>query len=424
MHRFLGYKVIADNHLGDWGTQFGITIMGYRHFGDEQAMQTSPLEELERVYVLSYEKTRQDEEWLGQCRAELVKLQSGDEENLELWEMFMRLSLEELDRIYARLDVHYDIMHGESYYRDKLAGTVERLEQKGLAVESEGATVVMLEEEKLPVCIVRKSDGGFNYATSDLATVAARVEEFNPDRIIYITDERQQLHFKQVFAICRRLGYSVGLDHIWFGLMRLPEATFSTREGNVIKLEALLAEAESRALEIIAASSPDMPEEERRTVASAVGVGAVKYADLSQNPQSLVTFTWDKALALDGNSGPYLQYAYARIASVRGKYAERFPEGAPEDEPLCLEENIERALALQLIRFRDVVARAAHQYKPNVLTDYLYDLAQTYSSFYQNVPFLKAPEGIRESRVRLCTIVASVLKQGLDLLGLETLERI
>ncbi|MDP6490488.1 MAG: arginine--tRNA ligase [Kiritimatiellia bacterium] len=424
MHRFLGYSVIADNHLGDWGTQFGITIMGYRHFGDEQAMQTSPLEELERVYVLSYEKTRQDEEWLEQCRRELVKLQSGDEENLELWEMFMRLSLEELDRMYARLGVHYDIVHGESYYRDKLAGTVERLEQAGLAVESEGATVVMLEEEKLPVCIVRKSDGGFNYATSDLATVAARVEEFNPDRIIYVTDERQQLHFKQIFAICRRLEYTVGLDHIWFGLMRLPEATFSTREGNVIKLEALLAEAESRALEIIAASSPDMPEAERRTVASVVGVGAVKYADLSQNPQSLVTFTWDKALALDGNSGPYLQYAYARIASVRGKYAERFPEGTPEDEPLRLEEAIERTLALQLIRFRDVVARAAHQYKPNVLTDYLYDLAQTYSSFYQNVPFLKAPEGIRESRVRLCTIVATVLKQGLDLLGLKTLERI
>ncbi len=424
MHRFLGYTVIADNHLGDWGTQFGITIMGYRHFGDEAAMQTTPLEELERVYVLSYEKTREDKEWLEQCRRELVKLQTGDEENLALWEMFMRLSLEELDRIYARLGVHYDIVHGESYYRDKLAGTVATLEQRGLAVESEGATVVFLEEEKLPVCIVRKSDGGFNYATSDLATVAARVEEFNPDRIIYVTDERQQLHFRQVFAVCRRLGVTVGLDHIWFGLMRLPEATFSTREGNVIKLDALLDEAESRALAIVEASSPDMPEAERRAVAAAVGVGAVKYADLSQNPQSLVTFTWDKALALDGNSGPYLQYAYARIASVRDKYAERFPAGTPEDEPLRLDETVERTLALQLVRFGDVVTRATHQYKPNVLSDYLYDLAQVYSSFYQNVPFLKAPEGVRESRVRLCGIVAAVLKQGLTLLGLKTLERI
>jgi arginyl-tRNA synthetase len=424
LHRFLGYRVVADNHLGDWGTQFGITIMGYRHFGDEAAMQTAPLEELERVYVLSYEKTKADPTWMEQCRAELVKLQSGDAENLEMWEMFMRLSMEELDRMYARLGVKYDVVHGESYYRDKLAGTVANLQAKGLAVESEGAQVVFLEEEKLPVCIVRKSDGGFNYATSDLATVAARVEEFNPDRIIYITDERQQLHFKQVFAVCRRLGFEVGLDHIWFGLMRLPEATFSTREGNVIKLDALLDEAESRALAIIQASSSDMDDAQQREVAAAVGVGAVKYADLSQNPQSLVTFTWDKAMALDGNSGPYLQYAYARIASVRDKYAERYPEGTPETEPLCFDEAIERALALRLIRFGDVLTRAAHQYKPNVLTDYLYDLAQTYSSFYQNVPFLKAPEGVRERRVRLCGVVATVLKQGLDLLGLQTLERI
>ncbi|NQU40349.1 MAG: arginine--tRNA ligase [Lentisphaerae bacterium] len=424
MHRFLGYHVIADNHLGDWGTQFGVTIMGYRNFGDAAAMKSSPLEELERVYVLSYEQTKKDSDWMDRCRQELVKLQSGDPENTEMWEMFMRLSLEELDRIYARLGVHYDEIRGESYYRDKLAGTVARLEEAGLAVQSEGATVVFLEEEKLPVCIVRKSDGGFNYATSDLATVASRVEEHHPDRIIYITDERQQLHFKQFFAICRRLGYEVGLDHVWFGLMRLPEATFSTREGNVIKLDALLDEAESRAQAIIAESSPEMPEAERKRVAAAVGIGAVKYADLSQNPQSLVTFTWDKALALDGNSGPYLQYAYARIASVRDKYSERFPDGSPETEPLRLLEPIERTLALRLIRFGDVVVRAAHQYKPNVLTDYLYDLAQTYSSFYQNVPFLKAPEGIRESRVRLCGIVAAVLKQGLDLLGIDTPARI
>lgn len=424
LHRFLGYNVIADNHLGDWGTQFGITIMGYRHFGDEAAMQRSPLEELERVYVLSYDKSRRDDEWLEQCRRELVKLQAGDTTNLALWEMFMRLSLEELERIYDRLGVSYDIVHGESYYRDKLEDAITTLVEQGLAVESEGATVVFLEEEKLPVCIVRKRDGGFNYATSDLATVASRIDEFNPDRIIYVTDERQQLHFKQFFAICRRLGYTVGLDHIWFGLMRLPDATFSTREGNVIKLDALLDEAERRALDIITDASPDMPADQRRAVAAAVGVGAVKYADLSQNPQSLVTFTWDKALALDGNSGPYLQYAYARIAGVRVKYSDRFPQGTPEQHPLRLDEAVARALARQIARFGDVVTRAALQYRPNILADYLYDLAQTYSSFYQNVPFLKAPAGIRESRVRLSTIVAAVLKQGLDLLGLKTMERI
>jgi arginyl-tRNA synthetase len=424
LYRLLGYRVVADNHLGDWGTQFGITIMGYRHFGDPAAMAATPLEELERVYVLSYERGKTDEDWKNQCRRELVKLQSGDPENLAMWREFVRHSLEELDRIYARLGVRHDLVRGESHYRDKLGPTVRMLEERGLATPSEGATVVFLEEEKLPVCLVRKSDGGFNYATSDLATVASRVVEFQPERIVYVTDERQQLHFKQVFAICRRLGYTTRLDHVWFGLMRLPEATFSTREGNVIKLDLLLDEAERRALEIVRQSRPDMPAAEQGRVARAVGVGAVKYADLSQNPQSLVTFTWEKALSLDGNSGPYLQYAYARIASVKDKYAERFPGADPAAFPFRLTEPIERRLAVTLARFPDVVVRAADGYKPSVVADYLYDVAQTYSTYYQTVPFLKADEGIRESRVRLSGAVAAVLRKGLDLLGLEPLERI
>ncbi len=424
MYRFLGYHVVADNHLGDWGTQFGITIMGYRHFGDAAAMESAPLEELERVYVKSYECGKGDPEWKEACRQELVKLQRGDAENTRLWELFMRLSLAELERVYARLGVRYDLVRGESYYRDSLAGTVRTLEERGLAVESEGALVVFLEAEGLPVCIVRKRDGGFNYATSDLATVAHRVAEFNPERIVYVTDERQQLHFRQVFAICRRLGYSVGLEHVWFGLMRLPDATFSTREGNVIKLEALLDEAERRAGELVRQSSPELPVECQDAIARAVGIGAVKYADLSQNPQSLVTFTWDKALSLEGNSGPYLQYAYARIRSVGSKYRERFPAHDPETFPLRLTADVERELVMSLLRFPEAVMRAAESYKPNVLTDYLFALAQVYSSFYQNVPFLKAEDGIRESRVRLCGLVAKVLGKGLELLGLEAPERI
>jgi arginyl-tRNA synthetase len=216
----------------------------------------------------------------------------------------------------------------------------------------------------------------------------------------------------------------VELKHVWFGLMRLPEGTFSTREGNVIRLEALLDEAEERAAAIVEASSPQMDPQQRREIARAVGIGAVKYADLSQNPQTLVTFTWDKALALDGNSGPYLQYAYARIASVRDKYRERFPDGEPRRHPIRLEEPVERELARRLVQFPDAVARAARAYRPSVLADYLYELAQCYSSFYQNVPFLKAPEGVRESRVRLCGLVAQTLRKGLDLLGIETPERI
>lgn len=424
MHRFLGYNVIADNHIGDWGTQFGIIIMGYRNFLDKDALKKAPVEELERVYVKSYEKSREDEEWLNQCRQELVKLQSGDEENIVLWREFIKLSMIEFERIYKRLGVSFDLVRGESYYNAKLADTVKLLEEKGLAEESDGAMVVFLEKEKLGVCIVRKSDGGYNYSTSDITTVASRIDEFAPDKIIYITDERQQLHFKQFFNICGKLGYETDLQHVWFGLMRLPDATFSTREGNVIKLEHFLNEAEKRAFDIVSQSSPAMPEAERKEVAKAVGIGAVKYADLSQNPQTMITFTWDKALALDGNSGPYLQYAYARIASVRDKYTERFPDGDIDGAELQFTEPIERELAIKILRMPDVLLRAVNAYKPSTIADYLYDVAQCYSSFYQNVPFLKAEAGIRESRVKLCGVTARVLQCGLDLLGIETPARI
>lgn len=424
LYRFLGYRVIADNHLGDWGTQFGIVILGYRHFLDREALEAAPVEELERVYVKSYERSRADETWLNQARQELVKLQGGDPENRALWKQFVDLSLEEFEHIYKRLGVSFDLVRGESHYSDRLQGVIDQLRQKGLARESEGALVCFLEEEKLPVCIVQKSDGAFNYATTDLATVASRVEEFKPDTIVYVTDERQQLHFKQVFAIARRMGIRTPLVHVWFGLMRLPDATFSTRQGNVIKLERLLDEAEARALEIVKQTSPEMNPGQQREVARAVGIGAIKYADLSQNPQSLVTFTWEKALSLEGNSAPYLQYACARISSVWDKYRERFPGGDPLAHPIVLGDPLERKLASRLARFPDVVLFAAETHRPNLLADYLFDLAQVYSTFYQNIPFLKADEGVRESRVRLCDLTAKTLRQGLNLLGIGAPARI
>ncbi len=427
LHRALGYRVIADNHIGDWGTQFGIIIQGYRHFLDRERLATAPIEELERIYVLSYAKAREDPGWMDQCRAELVKLQAGDPANRALWEEFVRLSMGEFERIYARLGVAFDLARGESHYNDALPALVHRLEAEGLAKESEGATVVDLEAEGLGVCIVRKRDGGFNYATTDIATVFSRLEEFAPDKIVYVTDERQQLHFRQFFQVCRHLGVPeerVRFVHVWFGLMRLPEGTFSTRQGNVIKLEALLDEAESRAAAILQSSRPDLDTESMRSLARSIGIGAVKYADLSQSPQTLVTFTWEKALALEGNSGPYLQYAHARICSVRERYRTQFPEHDPDTWPLRLECEVERALALKLLRFPVSVQQAAESYRPCVLADALYDLAQTYSSFYQQVPFLKAGEGLRESRVRLCGMVATALRTGLGLLGIDAPERI
>jgi arginyl-tRNA synthetase len=425
LYRALGYRVIADNHLGDWGTQFGIIIKGFRAFVDQQKLAESPVEELERIYVKSYEQTKSDPAWLDGCRQELVKLQQGDPENLALWKQFVELSREEFNRIYQRLDVAFDRYHGESYYNDKLAGVVRQLEEAGLAKESEGATVVFLEEEGLPVCIVRKKDGGFNYATSDLATVQSRVAEFQPDRIVYVTDERQQDHFKQFFAISRKLGITTRLDHVWFGLMRLPEGTFSTRQGNVIKLDKMLDEAEARALAIIREQSPEMPEAAQRELAQAVGIGAVKYADLSHDLRTMIVFSWDRALAMDGNSGPYLQYAHARICSLLDKYAAQFPGEDIAAGELLLNDPAERQVALQILQFPVAVARAAEIYKPSVLAEYLYALSQAYSSFYQRLSVLKAESmAQRRSRARLCDLVAGVLREGLGLLAIRAPRRI
>jgi arginyl-tRNA synthetase len=424
MFRALGYTVIADNHLGDWGTQFGILIMGYRTFLDPVRLEQSPIEELERVYVASYNRTKEDPAWIDTCRAELVKLQQGDAANLEIWKRFISLSMSEFERIYARLGVSFDLCRGESYYNDRLAETVALLHTRGLSCESEGAVVVRLEDEGMPVCIVRKSDGGFNYATTDIATVRSRVEEFAPSRIIYVTDERQQLHFRQFFAVCRKLGVTTDLEHVWFGLMRLPEGTFSTRQGNVIRLDALLDEAERRARAIIDASESAMSEAEKRELAAVIGIGAVKYADLSHDPQNMIVFTWEKALALEGNSGPYLQYAYARICSLLDKYADQVPGREPRANALILGDAIEKALALQLMQFPSAVFRAANACKPSILADYLFALSQTYSSFYQRSPVLKAGAAVRDSRVCLCARVADVLREGLGLLGIGTPRRI
>jgi arginyl-tRNA synthetase len=424
MYRALGFRVVADNHLGDWGTQFGLLIQGYRTYLTDEERAGLTVELLERVYVQSYNRSKEEPAWLDACKAELVKLQQGNPENRAIWERFIAISLDEFNRVYKRLDVGFDLCRGESFYNGILAETVGLLQDKGLAVESEGALVVKLEEEGMPVCIVRKSDGGFNYATTDIATVRSRVAEFAPERIVYVTDERQQLHFKQFFTVCAKLGYTTHLEHIWFGLMRLPEGTFSTRQGNVIKLEALLDEAERRALEIIKAANGEMPEAEQKELAAAIGIGAIKYADLSHDPQTLIVFTWEKALALDGNSGPYLQYAYARVCSLLDKYAAQVPGVDPSRNALALAEPIEKALVLQLLQFPAAVVRAAEAYKPSILADYLFGLSQTYSSFYQRSPVLKADPEVRDSRIRLCAMAAQVLSEGLGLLGMRTPRRI
>ena len=412
--RSLGYEVIADNHLGDWGTQFGILIMGYRECLTQEERDNLSVANLEKCYVLSAAKAKEDEEWKNSCRTELVKLQQGDEANLALWKKFIDISIAEFDRMYAKLGVKFDTYRGESFYNPMMPGVVEKLCAMGLAKESEGALIVDLDAEKLGVAIVRKSDGGYNYTTSDLACVGSRVADYDPERIIYVTDDRQQLHFKQFFSIAAKMGYNVKLVHVPFGLMSYQGKAISTREGNLIKLDDLLSESVRRSFEIVKDRGGD------EALAQAIGFGAVKYADLSHDPATAIDFNWDKALALEGNSGPYLQYAYARVSSLMSKAGDVDLSGVR----FAVESEAEKRLALQLLEFPGAVVRAAEAYKPSILADYLFQTAQLYSSFYQNSPILKSEEAVRNARLKLCSLFGRVLAKGLELLGIESPQRI
>lgn len=423
IHRYLGFRVIADNHIGDWGTQFGILLVGYRRFGDPEAFERNPIDELERVYVEGYQKAQQDPLLMEEARKELVRLQQGDPENRALWEKFVHASLREFDGIYKRLGIAFDVTLGESFYNDRLQALVEDLEKTGIARRSDGALVVFLEEEGLPPFIIQKSDGGFNYATTDIAAILYRVERWRPGKILYVTDEGQQLHFRQLFAVARRMGIRAELEHIWFGIMRLPEGKFSTRDGNVIRLETFMDEAERRAYEMAHRLNPGLDEGLKREVSRKVGLGALRYTDMSQNRQSTIEFRWEKALSLEGNSAPYLQYTYARIQSVFRRYREEVPGGDFEGGCVSLEGEMERQIAKRILEFPEHLCRCAEHHKPNHLTDYLFDLAALYNRFYQNFPFLKAQDGVRESRLVLCSLVGRILRTGLGLLGIEVPER-
>lgn len=430
--RLLGHRVITDNHLGDWGTQFGKLIFGWKNYLDREALEKSPIAEMERIYKLVNEKCENDPQVLEQARKELVLLQSGDPENLEIWKKMIELSRVEFDEIYKRLDVKFDYTLGESFYNPRLNDIVNELVQKGIAKESEGAIVVFFDDDpylKDKPTIIRKSDGGFNYATTDLATLAYRVETWNPDEIIYVTDGRQQLHFQQIFATFRRwhpeLNDKLKLVHVWFGsILGEDGKPFKTRSGDTVKLADLLDEAEERAFKVVTEKNPQLPEEQRREIARVVGIGAVKYADLLPNRQMDYVFSWDKMLALNGNTAPYLQYAYARIRSIfrKGEVNEDSLV-AKFAEPMQLSATEEIALVRHLMNFGLSVQAVANEYRPNLMCNYLYELAGHFAKFYETCPVLKADEPQRTTRLAICQLTAKVLKQGLDILGIKTLEQ-
>ncbi len=422
----LGHKVIRDNHLGDWGAQFGMILWGWKNARDESAYAADPVAELARLYRLVQDRIKAGVADVEEAaRAETAKLHAGDPENRALWEQFMPHCLAALQAIYDRLGVHFDVELGESFYDPMLAEVVKDLEARAIAQPSEGATVVFVEGTKAPF-MVRKSDGAYNYATTDLATIRYRVATWNPAEILYVVDHRQSDHFKLLFAVARRWGYdSVALEHVAFGtILGGDRKPFKTREGDVVGLESLLDEAVAKARKVVDENSPDLEPEVRPQVAEVVGLGAIKYADLSQNRLSDYVFDWNKMLAMNGNTAAYLQYAYARSRSIfrKGQVA---PEAIREARPaIALGHPAERALAVRIVRLPEVLARAAAELKPNILTDYLFDLSNSYSTFFDVCPVLKAESAERrDSRLAICDLTARTLKFGLNLLGIDVVER-
>ncbi|MGB4727407.1 MAG: arginine--tRNA ligase [Thermogutta sp.] len=508
--RFLGHRVISDNHIGDWGTQFGMIIYGYRHFLNAEAYQQNPVQELARLYrlvrqLIDYHesvqkqaeikrqleekeaaladlrnqlqnmteaerkkmtrKLRQLESEVAQLQDDLseirtkieavecdetlrraamehtdigqkvlqetAKLHAGDPENLKLWREFLPHSLDEMNRIYKRLGIQFDFTLGESFYHDRLGALVDQLLKLGIAQESEGAICIFFPDIEAPM-IIRKQDGAFLYATTDLATLCYRMETWKPDTILYVVDFRQSLHFQQLFAVARKLGFDqVKLVHVSFGTVLGEDGRpFRTREGDTVGLESLLDEAVRRAAEIVNANDdaksngPELSPEERRRVAEVVGIGAIKYADLSQNRTSDYVFSYDKMLAMTGNTGTYMQYAYARIQNIFAKGGVSAEAIRQFDGKIRLKHPAERALGREILRFPEAIELVVEDYRPNQLTAYLFGLANRFSTFYENCPVLQAENAAeRQSRLQLCDLTARVIRQGLELLGIEVVPK-
>ena len=420
---FLGHDVIRDNHIGDWGTQFGMVIWGWKNLLDRDALGRDPLAEIVRIYKETNARSTSEPAVREACRQELVKLQSGDKENTGIWNECVAFSMQDFQHVYELLDVHYDIQCGESFYNDKLSGVVERMLKSKVADISEGAVVVFfpdIPELADKPCIIRKSDGGFNYATTDIATVEYRMTDLKRDTLWYVVGAPQTLHFKQIFEIARREGYKADFRHIPFGnVLGEDRKLMKTRSGENVPLRQLLEEACTRARKIIEEKNPDLNGEEKIDIARIIGIGAVKYADLVQYRMTDYVFSWDKMLALQGNTAPYLQNAYVRIRSIFRKAG----ESVSKLDNFALKESSEIVLAKRLCQFAEIVPQVLNDFRPNILANYLFELANGFHAFYEACPVLKSGEPLRSSRLALCDLTGRVLQRGLDLLGIKVPEK-
>jgi len=427
LHRlsaFSGYAPVGVNHFADWGTQFGTLLYGMTHWLDREAYAREPIRELLRLYVKFEEEAERHPELRVRAREWALRLEQGDLEARTMWEEIVRYSLAEFNKIYEILEVQFDSWRGESAYVDESQAIIDEALRRAVAIEDQGALIVPLADAgiKTPL-ILRSSDGRTLYSTRDLAAAVYRIRTYHPVQLMYVVGADQQLHFRQLFTTLQKMGYSgVSYVHVEFGLITLPEGRMSTRKGRVVFLEDLLAEAIARAGEIVKEKNPELPEAERDQVARIVGVGAVKYADLSQSRVKNIVFDWDRMLSLDGDSAPYLQYTYVRARGIMRKGSEAYPAGAIDMR--ATETKEEWALIKHVSRFPDAAREAARTYYPHIVANYLYQLAQVFHAFYHEVPVLQAEdEALRDSRMELVRATATVMRTGLGLLGIGVPDR-
>lgn len=420
IYKYLGYNTIGINHLGDYGTQFGKLIEGYKMWGSEYDIENDPIDELTKIYVRINKLCKEDENVLNRCRDNFKKLEDGDPYCVELWKKFREVSLKEFQRVYDLLGSKFDSWNGESFYSDKMPEVIEILEKSGKLTESQGAKIVDLEDQGINTpCIIVKSNGSTTYATRDLAAILYRARTYDYDKALYLTSYEQSLHFKQVFAVAKYLGldkkYTDGLIHVQFGMVQLPNGKISTREGNIIKLEDLLNESIERAEKIIEAKNPNL--ENKKDVAKKVGVGAVIFNDLSNSRIKDEVFDWDKALNFQGETGPYIQYTYVRTKSILEK-AGNLPELKAVDIQVLADEYSQAVIGL-IYQFQDELMQVTKKEEPSILSRYLINLAKAFSAFYNENKVIVDDKKVQDARVYLTYAVNQVLKNGANLLGIE-----
>ena len=419
IYKFLGYNVVGINHLGDYGTQFGKLIEGYKRWGSEYDIEHNPIDELTKIYIRINNLCKEDESVLEACRNNFKKLEDGDEYCTKLWQKFRDLSLKEFQKVYDLLDVHFESSNGEAFYSDKMPEIVQILEKTGKLVESEGARVINLDEYNIPPCIIEKTNGSTTYATRDLAAIMYRARTYNYDKALYVTSYEQNLHFKQVFETAKLLGldkkYTDGLEHIPFGMVQLKTGKMSTREGNIIKLEELLNEAITRASKIIEEKNSNL--ENKEEVAKKVGIGAVIFNDLYNSRIKDEIFDWDIMLNFNGETGPYLQYMYVRTNSVLEK-ANKLPNIQNVKIEL-LNDNASIYLIKEMYNFENIVKQSAEKNEPYIISRYLINIAKAFSSFYNDNKIICDDADLQNARVYLTYCTNVILKTGASLLGIQ-----